>query len=57
MTPPSDPYERKRDFRKTPEPRGDERPRRNDDGPLFVIQAHDASCDSRLSRPAASVAG
>ncbi|MEQ8967872.1 MAG: DNA polymerase ligase N-terminal domain-containing protein [Azospirillaceae bacterium] len=35
-------YRDRRDFAKTPEPRGD-RPSRSGDGPVFVIQKHDAS--------------
>jgi DNA ligase D-like protein (predicted 3'-phosphoesterase) len=37
-------YDSKRDFSKTPEPRGGKRRRRDDgDAPIFVIQKHDAS--------------
>ena len=34
-------YERKRDFRRTPEPKGGRR--KPGDAPIFVIQKHDAS--------------
>ena len=36
-------YERKRDFDRTPEPRGDGRRRKKGRWPLFVIQQHDAT--------------
>jgi len=39
-------YEDKRDFRKTPEPKGENGPRQaGDDSPIFVIQRHDASTE------------
>lgn len=36
-------YERKRDFDRTPEPRGDGKRRKKERWPLFVIQQHDAT--------------
>jgi DNA ligase D-like protein (predicted 3'-phosphoesterase) len=36
-------YWRKRDFAKTPEPRGEHTPRDGEDRPRFVVQIHDAS--------------
>jgi DNA ligase D-like protein (predicted 3'-phosphoesterase) len=39
-------YEDKRDFRATPEPKGENGPRQaGDDSPIFVIQRHDASTE------------
>ncbi|NGX15347.1 DNA polymerase ligase N-terminal domain-containing protein [Wenzhouxiangella sp. XN24] len=40
---PADRYQEKRDFRRTPEPRGKGKRDRSDKQPVFVIQQHDAS--------------
>jgi len=43
MTTRHDSYREKRDFEKSPEPRGDARKTRHDGPPRFVIQRHDAT--------------
>jgi len=40
---PADRYQEKRDFRRTPEPRGEGAHDQRDEQPVFVIQQHDAS--------------